>query len=226
MKTQTVSDVVEEKNIPLDEILDVFEGYGYGKEEMQDFLDSGMTDLSDAFPELKELLNGKKRKPKSPVPSEEKLDYEIVNDKSLDAIKDNFTPPGAKGEKKMSKRMFSPDMLCPKCKEPMLYQAKGGIIKCSKCGNEVGEKELDNLDLYKSPNIENDDFDEDELYDQMESMGDMPSDMQLHKALKKADTNDNGKIEVDEMADFQKSLDDYAAKNKKGRDDIPVTTRR
>ena len=40
------------------------------------------------------------------------------------------------------------------------------------------------------------------------------------------DTNDNGKIEVDEMADFQKSLDDYASKNKKGRDDIPVTTRR
>ena len=40
------------------------------------------------------------------------------------------------------------------------------------------------------------------------------------------DTDDNGKIEKDEMADFQKSLDDYAAKNKKGRDDIPVTTRR
>lgn len=40
------------------------------------------------------------------------------------------------------------------------------------------------------------------------------------------DTNGNGKIEVDEMADFQKSLDDYASKNKKGRDDIPVTTRR
>ena len=31
---------------------------------------------------------------------------------------------------------------------------------------------------------------------------------------------------TDEMADFQKSLDDYAKKNKKGRDDIPVTTRR
>ena len=157
---------------------------------------------------------------------EDKLDHEIVNDKAIDAIKDNFTPLGAKGEKKMSKRMFSPDMLCPKCKEPMLYQAKGGIIKCSKCGNEVGEKELDTLDLYKSPNIENDDFDEDELYDQMESMGDMPSDMQLHNALKKADTNDNGEIEVDEMADFQKSLDDYAAKNKKGREDIPARYRK
>ena len=70
------------------------------------------------------------------------------------------------------------------------------------------------------------DDEEDELYDQMESMGDMPSDMQLHKALKKADTNDNGKIEVDEMADFQKSLDDYAKKNPKGREDIPATYKR
>ena len=72
--------------------------------------------------------------------------YEIVNDFSIDAIKDNFTPPGAKSQKEDVK---------------------------------------------------------DEI-----------------------DTNDDGKIEVDEMADFQKSLDDYASKNKKGRDDIPVTTRR
>lgn len=43
---------------------------------------------------------------------------------------------------------------------------------------------------------------------------------------KLADTNNNGKIEKDEMADFQKSLDDYASKNKKGRDDIPATYRR
>ena len=48
----------------------------------------------------------------------------------------------------------------------------------------------------------------------------------IDKLIDKWDTNGNGKIEVDEMADFQKSLDDYAAKNKKGRDDIPVTTRR
>lgn len=77
---------------------------------------------------------------------DDKLDHEVVNDFSIDAIKDNFTPPGAKSQKK-----------------------------------------------------------------------------KLKDAI---DTNDNGKIEVDEMADFQKSLDDYASKNKKGRDDIPVTTRR
>ena len=77
---------------------------------------------------------------------EEKLDYEVVNDKSIDAIKDNFTPPGAKSQKE-----------------------------------DVKEE---------------------------------------------IDTNNNGKIEVDEMADFQKSLDDYAAKNKKGREDIPATYKR
>ena len=75
--------------------------------------------------------------------SNDKLDHEVVNDFSIDAIKDNFTPPGAKEELK-----------------------------------------------------------------------------------EEIDTNGNGEIEVDEMADFQKSLDDYASKNKKGRDDIPVATRR
>lgn len=110
---------------------------------------------------IEKLKNGERLEEKKETSTS---DNEIVNDFAIDAIKDNFTPPGAE--------------------------------------------------------------DEDELYDQMESMGDLPSDMQLHKALKKADTNDNGEIEVDEMADFQKSLDDYAAKNKKGRDDIPVATRR
>lgn len=144
--------------------------------------------------------------------SDDKLVHEVVNDFSIDAIKDNFTPPGAKmeepkseepkEEKKMNKRMFSPDMLCPKCNEPMLYQAGGGKIKCHKCGNEIKDETLDTLDLYKSPNIDKED------------------------AKDEIDTNDNGEIEVDELADFQKSLDDYASKNKKGRDDIPVTTRR
>ena len=48
----------------------------------------------------------------------------------------------------------------------------------------------------------------------------------LLKVKDKIDTNDNGEIEVDEMADFQKSLDDYASKNKKGREDIPATYKR
>ena len=77
---------------------------------------------------------------------DDKLDHEVVNDFAIDAIKDNFTPPGAKSQKE--------------------------------------------------------------------------------KLKEEVDTNDNGKIEVDEMADFQKSLDDYAAKNKKGREDIPATYKR
>ena len=40
------------------------------------------------------------------------------------------------------------------------------------------------------------------------------------------DANNNGKIEKSEMENFTDSLNDYMTKNKKGRDDIPVTTRR
>lgn len=92
---------------------------------------------------IEKLKNGERLEEKKETSTS---DNEIVNDFAIDAIKDNFTPPGAKSQKE-----------------------------------DVKEE---------------------------------------------IDTNDNGEIEVDEMADFQKSLDDYAAKNKKGRDDIPVTTRR
>ena len=40
------------------------------------------------------------------------------------------------------------------------------------------------------------------------------------------DTNANGKIEKSEMENFTDSLNDYMDNIKKGRDDIPVTTRR
>lgn len=96
-------------------------------------------------------------------------DYEVVNDKSIDAIKDNFTPPGAR--KGHLEEDYPPDTKITKEDE-----------------ERFGKEAL--------------------------------------KGLGTIDTNDNGEIEVDEMADFQKSLDDYASKNKKGRDDIPVTTRR
>ena len=49
---------------------------------------------------------------------------------------------------------------------------------------------------------------------------------EVNKALSEIDTNDNGEIEVDEMEDFQKSLDDYTKKNPKGREDIPATYKR
>lgn len=68
--------------------------------------------------------------------------------------------------------------------------------------NEVGKG--------KEPKVE---VDDDELYDQMESMGDLPSDTQLHRDLKKIDINDNGKVEVDELDAYTKDLEDYLDKN-------------
>lgn len=102
----------------------------------------------NSFPEYEVLKDGKtyrinpETNTAEEIKSDDKLDHEVVNDFAIDAIKDNFTPPGAKSQKK-----------------------------------------------------------------------------KLKDAI---DTNDNGKIEVDEMADFQKSLDEYMAKNKKGREDIPA----
>ena len=180
MKTQTVSDVVEEKNIPLDEILDIFEGYGYGNEEMQDFLDSDMTDLSDAFPELKELLNGEKREPKS-----------------IDAIKDNFTPPGAKNKEENVK----------------VEDVDTSAID----ENYSGKSEEDDLDLYMK---ELDDY----MNKNKKGRDDIEDGLKTTYEL--IDTNNNGKIEKSEMENFTDSLNDYMSKNPKGRDDIPVTTRR
>lgn len=52
------------------------------------------------------------------------------------------------------------------------------------------------------------------------------SDEQIEEAKEQVDTNDNGKIEVDELDAYTKDLNDYMDKNKKGRDDIPVGYRR
>lgn len=38
--------------------------------------------------------------------------------------------------------------------------------------------------------------------------------------------DEEAEIEKDEIEDFQKSLDDYVSKNKKGREDIPATYKR
>lgn len=77
--------------------------------------------------------------------------YEIVNDKFIDAIKDNFTPPGAKDNE------------------------------------DVKVEEVDTSAI---------------------------------------DEKDSGKSEEDDLDLYMKDLDDYMTKNKKGRDDIPVTIRR
>lgn len=131
--------------------------------------------------------------------------------KSIDAIKDNFTPPGAKG----------------KMWKVGLYNTVGDESDLKKF-----VREGDDLDVVVKQLInENPEYAKGGYDAQMAEEGeDLDEWLKLpgwHKGVKEEiDTNGNGKIEVDEMADFQKSLDDYASKNKKGRDDIPVTTRR
>ena len=140
--------------------------------------------------------------------NKDKLDYEVVNDKSIDAIKDNFTPPGAKGEEPTAYDLLELSEKVANEKDPIKKQALAGEYLQKRGGkqNALGEWEFE---------------DEHGTYKPTESGRAVYS-----KLKDEIDTNDNGKIEEDEMADFQKSLDDYAAKNKKGRDDIPVTTRR
>ena len=119
--------------------------------------------------------------------------------KSLDAIKDNFTPPGAKS--KHEKVMENAEEVGIVDEMPEGWKEKEGVLTTPN-----GYKAISN------------------------GGSRFPKEGQKKHELKfikdAVDTNDNGEIEEDEMADFQKSLDDYAKKNPKGRDDIPVTTRR
>lgn len=53
--TKWVSDVADDLMISFEDILNVFEEYGYGKKEAQDFYDSKWNDVTDAFNEMAEL---------------------------------------------------------------------------------------------------------------------------------------------------------------------------
>lgn len=132
----------------------------------------------NSFPEYEVLKDGKtyrinpETNTAEEIKSNDKLDHEVVNDFSIDAIKDNFTPPGAKGEDEI----------------------------------DPNDKDVENFD----ENFERVTKDVDKTGMSNEELG------KLYEEKKIAD----------EMADFQKSLDDYAAKNKKGREDIPATYKR
>lgn len=159
----------------------------------------------NSFPEYEVLKDGKtyrinpETNTAEEIKSNDKLDHEVVNDFSIDAIKDNFTPPGAKS--KHEKVMENAEEVGIVDEMPEGWKEKEGVLTTPN-----GYKAISN------------------------GGSRFPKEGQKKHELKfikdAVDTNDNGKIEVDEMADFQKSLDDYASKNKKGRDDIPVTTRR
>lgn len=172
--------------------------------------------------------------------------------KSLDAIKDNLTPLGAKGEKKRKIRASdNPDWVWDNEDVAKRFMATPYLnANYSKDMSDEDKAALkENYKAYKKMSI--DDFlkskDFQPFYEYVGEDEDVKPNNYTSKSLygeddknpytdldklldewdkEEIDTNDNGEIEVDEMADFQKSLDDYAAKNKKGRDDIPVTARR
>lgn len=174
------------------------------------------------------------------------------DDKSLDAIKDNFSPPGAKGEKKRKIRASdNPDWVWDNEDVAKRFMAtpylNGNFSKDMSDEDKAALKE--NYKAYKKMSI--DDFlkskdfqpfyeyvGEDEEVEpnnytskSLYGEGDQNPYTDLDKLLDEwdkedIDTNDNGKIEVDELDDFEKSLGEYMDKNPKGRDDIPVATRR
>ena len=184
-------------------------------------------------------------------------DTKIVNDKSIDAIKDNFTPPGAKGkmarkirasdnpdwvwdDEDVLKRFMATPYLNGNFSKDMSDEDKAELKKSYQSYKKANIDDLmkskDFQPFYEyveeGEEVEPNNYTSKYLWGEDESKNDYAN---LDKLLDEwdkedvkdeLDTNNNGKIEVDEMADFQKSLDDYAAKNKKGRDDIPVTTRR
>ena len=91
---------------------------------------------------LSKAKSGEELMEEEVVEKDEEPKYEIVNDERIDAIKDNFTPPGAKNKE-------------PKIEKP---------------------------------------------------------------EVKDIDTNDNGKVEVDELSAYTKDLEDYLEKNPKAKD--------
>ena len=65
------------------------------------------------------------------------------------------------------------------------------------------------------------------LYEVDEEKGELkPPTQKKPKKFRKRNWNDVIGVVDEETGTFQKSLDDYMNKNPKGRDDIPVTTRR
>ena len=134
-------------------------GYSVSRAEPKDLYDFVMDNFNGdkyewevakkLYKEGKPLTKEEFEKMKDGKCDDDKLDHEVVNDFAIDAIKDNFTPPGAKKDTKV--------------------------------------EDVDTSAI---------------------------------------DEKDSGKSEEDDLDLYMKDLNDYMDKNKKGRDDIPVTTRR
>lgn len=141
--------------------------------------------------------------------SDDKLDHEVVNDFAIDAIKDNFTPPGAKSQKE-EELPFTDEEL------EDIYTAM----------YESDDPDYTNFYLSKYPDAR----DKDGWINYEHSGPELGKEyLRKHPEIweRTRDWLDTNKeVEAREEEKFQKWLDDYMAKNKKGRDDIPVTTRR
>lgn len=150
--------------------------------------------------------------------------------KSLDAAKDNSTPPGAKDDIKELKEKHKEKGTANKDDKDLLGLANkllGGNSQMLLKYNDLPYFDVlkdEDKATYRVYTDGSGKFEK--IKDDVKDSPFKDPNYEVNKALSEIDTNDNGKVEVDEMADFQKSLDDYASKNKKGRDDIPVTTRR
>ena len=163
--------------------------------------------------------------------------YEVVNDKSIDAIKDNFTPPGAKigVDNEFVEYSEKPKALT---KDHIEKYGEELLKKLGASDEQIAEaKKEDDYNpqsevRYTSPEeLKLSEMSEEDLKQGLEDIKRGVTDYTdaeepIVTGWIKDEMAKRKSKPTDEMADFQKSLDDYAKKNKKGRDDIPVTTRR
>lgn len=150
--------------------------------------------------------------------------------KSLDAIKDNFTPPGAKDDIKELKEKHKEKGTANKDDKDLLGLANkllGGNSQMLLKYNDLPYFDVlkdEDKATYRVYTDGSDKFEK--IKDDVKDSPFKDPNYEVNKALSEIDTNDNGEIEKSEMENFTDSLNDYMSKNKKGRDDIPVTTRR
>lgn len=125
------------------------------------------------------------------------------------ADKDNFTPPGAKNKKD---------------REDIPARYNWGTAK--KMYKEKRPLEIEEFDKAKDDYLANygkDTLEKIGLSEEETSEGEPKVEDVDTSAI---DEKDSGKSEEDDLDFYMKDLDDYMTKNPKGRDDIPVTTRR
>ena len=209
---------------------------GEAEQKATDFLDEKVNVAEDFFgKDFYKSLN----------PAEDKLDHEVVNDFAIDAIKDNFTPPGAK-DKNIGKRFktklgngysieeeISPtdyrvkyddgkfDLLSKDLHNKNIEQGFAEQLKDEIDTNDNGKIEKDEMEKRKDDDdLEVENLKEKYVNSKPSREENVPGEnYKRYPSLikKKAD---------DELDEYLKDLDKYLSKNPKGRDDIPVTTRR